>query len=180
MSINSRTKGKRGELELAAELSRITGRQWRRAQQRKGTATADVECDGTRLHVECKRVRAGLARLLPILDRVPVHAACVLGNRPAWLFPMASPPESSRGEQIRPTCVPAIFGKALAQAERDAAPECIPLVCVRQDRGAWIACCRPWHIDLVRAELTPTIHAGPPAPLSGERAHGCAAGSGVA
>ena len=154
VTINSRTKGKRGELDLAAALTAITGRAWRRAQQRKGTATADVECDGTRLHVECKRVKAGLSRLLPWMERVHGHATCVLANRPAWLFPLASPPESNYGTPIRSTCVPAIFGKALAQAERDAAPGFVPLVCVRQDRGAWIACCRPEHLDAVRKELS--------------------------
>ena len=179
MSINSRTKGKRGELELAAELARITGREWRRAQQRKGTATADVECDGTRLHVECKRVKAGLSRMLPWIGRDQCISTAI-GLTVFVVFPLRRPPDAARCFPVRPTKLPAIFRAALAQAQRDRGDGMTPLVCVRQDRGEWFAACRVDDLDAVRTELTPTIHAGPPAPLSGERAHGCAAGSGVA
>ncbi len=58
--LNSRAKGKRGELELAAYL-REHGHQARRGQQFSGTETsADVVCASLPgVHLECKRVEAG-------------------------------------------------------------------------------------------------------------------------
>lgn len=154
MSINSRTKGKRGELELAAELSRITGRQWRRAQQRRGTATADVECDGTRLHVECKRVKAGLARMLPWMERDQCISTAI-GLTVFVVFPLRlRPPDAARCFPVRPTKLPAIFRAALAQAQRDRGDGMTPLVCVRQDRGEWFAACRVDDLDMIRKELS--------------------------
>lgn len=154
MSINSRTKGKRGELELAAALTAITGRAWRRAQQRKGTATADVECDGTRLHVECKRVKAGLARMLPWFQRHDCFATAV-GLTVFVVFPLRlRPPDSARCFPVKPTMLPAIFRSALAQAQRDRGDGMVPLVCVRQDRGEWYAACRVDDLDTIRKELS--------------------------
>lgn len=58
--INSRNKGKVGELELAAFL-RERGHEARRGQQFKGGAgSPDVVCDTLPgVHLECKRVEAG-------------------------------------------------------------------------------------------------------------------------
>lgn len=52
---NSRAKGKRGELELSKELTRIFGTQCRRGQQFCG-ANGDADVVGLPgIHVECKR-----------------------------------------------------------------------------------------------------------------------------
>ena len=154
MSNHSRTKGKRGESELAAALTAITGREWRRAQQRKGTATADVECDGTRLHVECKRVKTGLSRLLPWIGRDQCISTAV-GLTVFVVFPLRlRPPDSARCFPVKPTMLPAIFRSALAQAQRDRADSMVPLVCVRQDRGEWFAACRIDDLDTIRKELS--------------------------
>lgn len=179
MPVNSRSKGKRGELQLAAALTALTGRTWRRSQQRRGTATADVECDGTRLHVECKRVAAGLARLRSAINVAEVVAVAA-GDSLFIVGELSRIHDWGWPSLVRSTILPRIVRTALAQAERDRNAETIPLVCVREDRGGWFVCCRADQLAAVRAELSPTIHAGPPAPLSGERAHGCAAGSGVA
>jgi Holliday junction resolvase len=58
--INSRAKGKAGELELAAFL-RDRGLVARRGQQFKGGSDSpDVVCDDlAHMHIECKRVEAG-------------------------------------------------------------------------------------------------------------------------
>lgn len=54
--INSRTKGKVGELELSKELNRLFGLDCRRGQQFSG-ANGDADCVGfPGLHIECKRV----------------------------------------------------------------------------------------------------------------------------
>jgi Holliday junction resolvase len=57
--MNSRTKGKRGELELAAELRRLGFASARRGRQYAGHPDAPDIADaipGT--HIECKRVEA--------------------------------------------------------------------------------------------------------------------------
>lgn len=57
MTINSRTKGKRGELELAAKLREMGFTRARRGQQFKGTADSpDIAGAVSGLHIECKRV----------------------------------------------------------------------------------------------------------------------------
>jgi Holliday junction resolvase len=62
MSINSRSKGKRGELELAKYLRDAGYPNARRGQQFKGgTDSPDVVCPGLseEFHIECKCVEAG-------------------------------------------------------------------------------------------------------------------------
>ena len=62
MTINSRSKGKRGELQLAAFL-REHGFEAKRGVQHKGGADSpDVICDvlaALGIHIECKHVEAG-------------------------------------------------------------------------------------------------------------------------
>lgn len=59
MTINSREKGKKGELELA-KLLREHGYEARRGQQFSGGDTSqDVVHDIPGVHLECKRVEAG-------------------------------------------------------------------------------------------------------------------------
>lgn len=60
MAINSRRKGKKGELEIAHILEAF-GYQARRGQQFHGGADSpDVVCDGLKdFHIEVKRVEAG-------------------------------------------------------------------------------------------------------------------------
>jgi Holliday junction resolvase len=60
MTINSRSKGKRGELELV-EVIRAAGWEARRGQQYKGGIDSpDVITNMPgNLHIECKRVEAG-------------------------------------------------------------------------------------------------------------------------
>ena len=60
MVINSRSKGCRGELELAAFL-KLHGLEARRGQQFKGGGDSpDVVCDDlANIHIECKRVEQG-------------------------------------------------------------------------------------------------------------------------
>ena len=55
--VNSRNKGKAGELELAHELTRILGCEARRGQQFSGSPDSpDVMTNLPGLHIECKRV----------------------------------------------------------------------------------------------------------------------------
>lgn len=62
MTINSRSKGKRGELELAAYLREAGYPSTKRGQQFKGGVDSpDVVCEGLseEFHLECKRVEKG-------------------------------------------------------------------------------------------------------------------------
>jgi len=58
MTINSRSKGKRGELELA-EFLRRRGHDTRRGQQFAGGGDSPDVMGLPGFHVECKRVEAG-------------------------------------------------------------------------------------------------------------------------
>ena len=58
--INSRSKGKRGELEWAKEVQSKTGFASRRGQQYSGSPDSpDVISDGLPIHWEVKRVESG-------------------------------------------------------------------------------------------------------------------------
>lgn len=53
--INSRSKGKRGELELSKELSRLFGIDCRRGQQFSGSNESPDVVGFPGVHIECKR-----------------------------------------------------------------------------------------------------------------------------
>lgn len=60
MALNSRSKGKRGELELAKFLSDFGFEASRGQQFKGGTDSPDVICEAlSPFHIECKRVEAG-------------------------------------------------------------------------------------------------------------------------
>lgn len=58
--MNSRSKGKRGELEASKEWARVLGGSCRRGQQfAGGTDSPDIVTDHTGIHVEVKRTEKG-------------------------------------------------------------------------------------------------------------------------
>lgn len=59
MSINSRRKGKTGELELAKLLREHGVDAWRGVQYQGGNESPDVVSSLPGVHLECKRVEAG-------------------------------------------------------------------------------------------------------------------------
>ena len=90
MSRMSRNKGKRGELELAAELRRLFGVDARRGVQYHGGADSpDVVTDLPGIHIEVKRTER--LSLYPAMnqavndagDKVPV--VCHRANRQEWV-----------------------------------------------------------------------------------------------
>jgi len=54
--VNSRSKGKRGELELSKELQRLFGLDCRRGQQFSGSNESPDVVGLPGVHIECKRV----------------------------------------------------------------------------------------------------------------------------
>lgn len=91
--MNSREKGKRGELELAHELNRLLGMDTRRGQQYCG-ATGDADVIGLPgVHIECKRVEhlnIDTAMHQSLFDRRDGEFATVMHrrNRQKWLVTM--------------------------------------------------------------------------------------------
>ena len=90
MSRMSRNKGKRGELELAAEFRRLFGVDARRGVQYSGgTDSPDVVTDLPGVHIEVKRTER--LSLYPAMkqaamdagDKVPV--VCHRANRQEWV-----------------------------------------------------------------------------------------------
>ena len=89
--VNSRNKGKAGELELAHELTRLLGVDARRGQQFSGSPDSpDVRTNLPGLHIECKRVeRFNLYDALAQSardagpDEIPI--VCHRRNRTKWV-----------------------------------------------------------------------------------------------
>jgi len=72
-TINSRRKGKEGEIELAHELERVFGIETRRGQQFSGTADSpDIVHLIPHVHIECKRVEA--LQLMPAVNQAIADA----------------------------------------------------------------------------------------------------------
>lgn len=157
MSMASRRKGKVGELELAAELTKLTGREWRRTAQRRGKgATSDVETDGVQLHVECKRWGSGLkTAYLRLADqRLAGHLPACSIEPAGWIVMQLADlldPEGvqSLGMHVALRCVT----DAVLQAERDAEGRAPAIVCMRADLGPWLVAVKYSQLVLVRAAL---------------------------
>ena len=87
---NSRAKGQRGELELAAELQRLFGVNARRGQQYSGGADSpDVITDFDGVHFEVKRTER--LSLYPAMQQAvndagkKIPVVCHRQNREEWL-----------------------------------------------------------------------------------------------
>lgn len=103
--VNSRRKGKRGELDLVRCLKQVCPHAtFRRSQQYKGTATsADLDTDIPGIHLEAKwREQWSIATWMKVLDaeRAPgdVGLLCVRKNHGEWLvvFRLAQLPQLVR------------------------------------------------------------------------------------
>ena len=132
--IDSRTKGKRGELEAAALLSAITRKHWYRTAQRCGTDTGDVRCDQLPLHVEVKHYRAGLTYWSKRSRNGLVHLANDLYY--CDITKLMNVADQLGDYNVSPKSL--LVEGFMRQAERDAADGTIPLVMCRQNHGPWL------------------------------------------
>lgn len=143
---DSRSKGKRAELEAAVLMSRITGLKWARTAQRWGNGKADVECETPiGLHVEVKHYEAGLVRWT---NAAKEHPVCLGGScdpavrctGPELFFCLAESVTINVAQSNAPTIVPenALVQSFMRQAEHDAKSGDIPVVLCRQDRSPWL------------------------------------------
>lgn len=141
---NSRAKGKRGELELAECLTTLTGRVWRRTQQRRGDSVGDVCTDTMPVHVECKRWASGLAGVYEAIEgRSQVHVdewvCCRLTALPTAVDEVVPFPAIVNA--------PALLAAAMRQAVRDAPDDHVPIVCVRTNHHEWLVLWRWCQTD---------------------------------
>lgn len=158
MSASQRTKGKRGELELAAALTLLTGVAWKRTAQRCGLHTGDVEADGVPVHVECKRYRAGLSLIIARMAKAEA-VLCITPN--ALVCRMEHMAQALhgpfRGAVTHASRTPVLLHDALIQAERDRHKASVALVCAREDHGPWLCAWSPRDTQLVRDRIAPLL-----------------------
>jgi hypothetical protein len=88
--MNSKQKGKSGELELSHELTRILGIKCRRGQQYSGVGGDDV-VGIPGVHIECKRTqKLNLAKAFQQsendADEKEIPVVCHRANRQPWMI----------------------------------------------------------------------------------------------
>lgn len=139
--VDSRAKGRRGELDACRALEEVTTLEWRTTAQRWGKAKADIEPvdGGVGLHVEVKLYGTGLTWWQRRAERQPVSMAgemyfCQL-NRLRDVVDQATLPENA------PRCMMA--ERWMRKATSDAEQGIKPLLLCRQDRCEWLAA---WHM----------------------------------
>lgn len=137
--INSRAKGKAGELEACNAMQHVTGIAWMRTAQVCGKHAADIVPIDHELpiHVEVKRTRAGMSHLEKRLAREPLWMCGEL-----FVARLATLPRlldrtmlGSKGKRTRK-----VEGW-MRQAQRDCKVGNVPIVLFRQDRLDW---CIAW------------------------------------
>lgn len=137
MKINSRSKGRRGELDACRALEEVTTLEWRTTAQRWGKAKADIEPTdgGVGLHVEVKLYGAGLTwwqrrAAKQVLSMAGEVYFCEL-RRIKEVVGQDELPENA------PRCMMA--ESWMRKATSDAEDGVLPLLLCRQDRSEWLA-----------------------------------------
>lgn len=131
--IDSRNKGKRGELQAAAVMSAITRRVWYRTAQRSGTETGDIRCDEIPLHVEVKNYASGFTWWIRRASRSKVCMGgdlyyCEITNLMGAILQ-----DGNHEAGVRSPLVESF----MAQAVRDCGDQ-IPMVLCRQNNSPWL------------------------------------------
>ncbi len=144
---DSRSKGKRAELEAASVMTQVLGVQFHRTQQFNGKGTGDIEPVGGchALHFEVKHYRAGLTWWTKRAAQDPLHIANGLVYCEAFALPRVL-----KGGIVARSSVSCGFAERwMAQAERDAKVGAMPVVVCRQDRSPWLMVWREQDDDLL-------------------------------
>lgn len=141
MSIDSRAKGRRGELEACRALEELTTLKWRTTAQRWGKAKADIEPTdgGVGLHVEVKLYGAGLTWWH---KRASSQVLCMAGN--AYFCQLRRIKEVADQQTLPETAPRCMMAEAwMRKATSDAEDGVLPFLLCRQDRNQWLAV---WHM----------------------------------
>lgn len=141
-TVNSRTKGNRGELDACRAMETITRVRWERTAQRWGNATADIwapECTGMPVHVEVKYYAKGLKRFTVAATESSLNL-----TRDDLLFCRLDRWQDVIGKGRIPSLVNVNNGVSgfMRQACADAAEGHTPLVLMRMNHCPWIVCWR--------------------------------------
>jgi|LakMenE01Jun11ns_1017448.scaffolds.fasta_scaffold9870149_2 hypothetical protein len=144
--INSRLKGKRGELDAASFMGSITGLEWERTAQRWGKAKADIHCPALPdlgLHVEVKLWHSGLTRMVNAARRFGLtENKDGIYVADASMLPIIAEgttlPEWDREQPATHRLLRSFIDKAAS----DAMSGHVPLVLFREDRSQW---CAAWR-----------------------------------
>jgi hypothetical protein len=132
----SRTKGKRAELEAAKDVGQLLGVLFHRTQQFNGKGAGDIEpMNGPyTVHWEVKHYKAGLSWWVKRSADTALLVAgelcyCRLNHLPGIL----------RRNYLAYSSVTCGFAERwMAQAVRDAKADQVPVVVCRQDRSPWL------------------------------------------
>jgi hypothetical protein len=133
---DSRSKGKRAELEAAKMLTELIGVPFRRTQQFNGLGKGDVEPFGAPcgIHFEVKHYRAGLSWWVKRAAQDVLHVAGGLVYCEAKALPKVLRERLIARSSV--TC--GFVERWMAQAVADAKEGEVPLVVCRQDHSPWL------------------------------------------
>jgi len=138
--INSRMKGKNGELDACRALGKVFPFAWERTAQRYGKGKADIEpCVAWKIHVEVKRRRTGYTY---VYSRLAKDTLIISGS---MLMCRLSHLRTVMDDSV---CLPNVAPRnagledAMLQARTDADAGMLPVVLARQDDEEWLLCWR--------------------------------------
>lgn len=149
--INSRMKGKNGELDACRALSQVFPFAWQRTAQRYGKGKADVEAMVPwNIHVEVKRKKAGYTYIYKRLSRdALITSGSLLICRLSKLRTVMD--DGICLPNVAPRC--AGFEDAMLQARTDAPLQWLPVVLARQDDEEWLLAWREEHDTRLMEEV---------------------------
>ena len=144
--INSRLKGKRGELDAAGFMESMTGLEWERTAQRWGKGKADIHCTSmpdVGLHVEVKLWHSGLTRMVNAARRFGLtQNRDGLYVADASLLPIIALGETQpEWDRVQPAAH-RLLRSFVDKAASDANEGDVPIVLFREDRSQW---CAAWR-----------------------------------
>lgn len=149
--IDSRAKGKNGELDACRALGKVFPFAWQRTAQRYGKGKADVEAMVPwNIHVEVKRRRTGYTYVYKRLAKdLLITSGSLLICRLSTLV------EVMHDGVVLPNVAPRCAGleDAMLQARTDAPLQWLPVVLARQDDEEWLLAWREEHDTRLMEEV---------------------------
>ena len=134
--INSRSKGKNGELDACRALEKVFPFKWERTAKRYGKGKADIEAQcAWKIHVEVKRRKTGYTY---IYGRLTSDALITSGS--LLVCRLSRLMQVLDDEVCLPNVAPRCEGleDAMLQARTDARVGWLPIVLARQDDEEWL------------------------------------------
>lgn len=149
--IDSRAKGKNGELDACRALGKVFPFAWQRTAQRYGKGKADVEAMVSwNIHVEVKRRRTGYTYVYKRLDK-----DWLITSGSLMICRLLALPVVMHDDLCLPNVAPRCAGleDAMLQARTDAPLQWLPVVLARQDNEDWLLAWREEHDTRLMKEV---------------------------